>query len=99
MTKASVASADLRAEYAREKLGAGARGRFYESWNTGHGLLLLDPAGAAVVRVDRSVNDASLSLVRIACATRPGPSSTGAAPRVAVSGTGRRRAGNGREGA
>lgn len=57
---------EMRAEYTREDLGVGVRGRFYEAYNEGHNLVLLRPEVAKAFPSEKAVNEALLSLIRIA---------------------------------
>jgi hypothetical protein len=56
----------LRPEYSREDLGKGVRGKHLEEYRSGTNLVLLTPEVAAVFPDDKSVNEALLSLVRVA---------------------------------
>jgi hypothetical protein len=80
MTKAKSKTSDIRQEYKRSDLGAGVRGKFYAQFRKGHNLVLLKPEVAAAFPTDDAVNDALLSLVRLArAARRPTRRSTGRA--------------------
>lgn len=57
---------EMRPEYKREDLGAGVRGKYYEAYNEGHNLVLLRPEVAKVFPSEEAVNEALLSLIRIA---------------------------------
>lgn len=57
---------EMRAEYKREDLGVGVRGRYYEAYNEGHNLVLLRPEVAKAFPSEEAVNEALLSLIRIA---------------------------------
>jgi len=75
---------EMRAEYKRSDLGKGERGRFYSQYRKGHNLVLLKPEVAAAFPTDEAVNNALLSLVRIAkAARRPTARSSGRAARAA----------------
>lgn len=57
---------EMRPEYKREDLGAGVRGKYYEAYNEGHNLVLLRPEVAKAFPSEEAVNEALLSLIRIA---------------------------------
>lgn len=57
---------EMRAEYKREDLGVGVRGKYYEAYNEGHNLVLLRPEVAKAFPSEEAVNEALLSLIRIA---------------------------------
>jgi hypothetical protein len=84
MKKAKHRVEEMRAEYKRSDLGVGVRGKFYSQYQKGHNLVLLKPEVAAAFPTDEAVNEALLSLVRIAKATRrPTARSSGRAARAA----------------
>ncbi len=84
MKKARRVRNDIRPEYKRSELGAGVRGRFYAAYRKGHNLVLLKPEVAAAFPSEQAVNNALLSLVRIARTTRrPTTRSSGRAARAA----------------
>jgi oligoribonuclease NrnB/cAMP/cGMP phosphodiesterase (DHH superfamily) len=60
---------DIRTEYRREELGIGVRGKYYESYKKGHNLVLLEPEVAKVFPTDKAVNDALMSLIKVAQAS------------------------------
>ncbi len=66
---------EMRSEYRREDLGKGVRGKYYEAYNEGHNLVLLKPEVAKAFPSEEAVNEALLSLIKIAQAstgrTRP----------------------------
>ena len=64
MRKAKVA--EMRAEYRRENLGKGTRGKFLESYQEGTNLVLLSPEVAEAFPTEKAVNDALRSLIEIA---------------------------------
>ncbi len=70
MKKARAVRRDIRREYKRSELGSGIRGRFYDAYRKGHNLVLLKLEVAAAFPTEQAVNDALLSLVRIARTTR-----------------------------
>ncbi|RPJ54830.1 MAG: hypothetical protein EHM23_28070 [Acidobacteria bacterium] len=57
---------ELRAEYVREDLGEGIRGKYYEQYQDGTNLILLDPDVAAAFPTSESVNQALRSLIEVA---------------------------------
>jgi hypothetical protein len=84
MKKAKAVRNGIRREYKRSELGPGVRGRFYEAYRKGHNLVLLKPEVAAAFPTEQAVNDALMSLVRIAKTTRrPTTRSSGRAARAA----------------
>ena len=59
-------SDELRPEYNREDLGAGVRGKFFESYRSGTNLVLLSPDVAKVFLTEKAVNEALRSLISLA---------------------------------
>ncbi len=57
---------DMRAEYTREDLGKGVRGKFYPEFQAGTNLVLLSPDVAAAFPTEASVNEALRSLIAVA---------------------------------
>ena len=57
---------DMRSEYKREDLGVGVRGQYYQAYSEGHNLVLLRPEVAKAFPSEEAVNEALLSLIRIA---------------------------------
>lgn len=57
---------EMRAEYKREDLGVGVRGKYYQVYNEGHNLVLLRPEVAKAFPSEEAVNEALLSLIRTA---------------------------------
>lgn len=57
---------EMRSEYTREDLGVGVRGKYYEAYNEGNNLVLLKPEVAKAFPSEEAVNEALLSLIRIA---------------------------------
>ena len=55
-----------RAEYKRENLGKGVRGKYFQDYQKGCNLALLSPDVAAAFPDDNSVNDALRGLLKIA---------------------------------
>lgn len=60
---------EMRSEYKREDLGKGVRGKYYQSYTEYHNLVLLRPEVAEAFPSEKAVNDALLSLIRIARAS------------------------------
>lgn len=69
MKKAKPKDDDMRSEYKREDLGVGVRGKYYQSYIESHNLVLLKPEVAEAFPSEEAVNDALLSLIRIAKAS------------------------------
>lgn len=66
----------MRAEYRREDLGRGVRGKHHAQFTKGSNLVLLTPELAKIFPTAEAVNDALSSLVRVAqSATRVAPRS------------------------
>jgi len=57
---------EMRKEYKREDLGKGIRGKYFDNYEKGSNLVLLNPDVAAVFPDDDSVNEALRSLMKIA---------------------------------
>ncbi len=57
---------EIRAEYAREDLGEGVRGKYYDEYRNGTNLVLLEPDVAEAFPDTKSVNDALRALKAIA---------------------------------
>jgi hypothetical protein len=57
---------DLRAEYAKEDLGQGVRGKYFGSYKKGTNLVLLNPDVAKAFPDEKAVNQALRSLIAIA---------------------------------
>ena len=63
---------EMRPEYRREDLGPGVRGKHYQAYMESNNLVLLRPEVAEAFPTEEAVNEALLSLIRIAKAsTRP----------------------------
>ena len=60
---------EMRPEYDRKDLGKGVRGKYYQEYTAGHNLVLLDPEVARAFPSEEAVNQALLSLIRIAKAS------------------------------
>lgn len=56
----------MRPEYKREDLGVGERGKFYEEYQASHNVVLLKPEVAKVFPTDEAVNDALMTLIKVA---------------------------------
>jgi hypothetical protein len=69
MKKAKLEDDDMRPEYKRKDLGVGVRGKYYDSYVESHNLVLLRPEVAEAFPTEEAVNDALLSLIRIAKAS------------------------------
>jgi len=59
-------SDELRAEYRRSDLGEGVRGKYFKAYEAGTNLVLLRDEVAEVFPDEDSVNEALLSLIKIA---------------------------------
>ncbi|MCX5838797.1 MAG: hypothetical protein NTW71_09825 [Deltaproteobacteria bacterium] len=59
-------SDELRPEYRREDLGQGIRGKYFESYQQGTNLILLNPDVAKVFPTEAAVNEALRSLIAVA---------------------------------
>jgi hypothetical protein len=67
---------EMRAEYRREDLGAGVRGKYFARFSKGTNLVLLDDRVAKAFPTAEAVNEALLGLMALAAnttrrATRP----------------------------
>jgi hypothetical protein len=56
----------MKEHYTREELGKGVRGKFYKEFNEGHNLVMLKPEVAKYFPSEEAVNEALLSLIKIA---------------------------------
>ena len=61
-----VNSDELRPEYYREELGDGVRGKYFENFQKGTNLVLLNPEVAEALPTDEAVNNALKFLIDIA---------------------------------
>jgi hypothetical protein len=68
---------DFRPEYKKEDLGQGVLGKYYESYQSGTNIILLDPEVAAVFPNSESVNQALKSLIEVAKSSVKASSSEG----------------------
>ncbi len=57
---------DLRPEYKKEDLGKGVRGEYFQDYEAGHNLVLLEPEVAKVFPSEEAVNEALMSLIKVA---------------------------------
>ena len=57
---------EMRAEYRREDLGKGVRGKHYEEFKKGSNLILLTPELSKIFPTNEAVNSALNSLVGVA---------------------------------
>jgi len=57
---------ELRPQYSREDLGKGVRGKYFESYQKGSNLVLLNPDVAKVFPTEAAVNKALKSLIDVA---------------------------------
>jgi hypothetical protein len=57
---------ELRPQYRREDLGKGVRGKYFESYQKGSNLVLLNPDVAKVFPTEAAVNKALKSLIDVA---------------------------------
>ena len=57
---------ELRPQYRREELGKGVRGKYFESYQKGSNLVLLNPDVAKVFPTEAAVNKALKSLIDVA---------------------------------
>jgi len=60
---------EMRSEYKREDLGVGVRGKYYEAYKESHNLVLLKPKVAKAFPTEEAVNEALLSLIKVAQAS------------------------------
>jgi len=80
-----VKSEELRPVYGREDLGPGVRAKYFESYQKGTNLVLLNPDVAKAFPTEKSVNEALRSLIDLAQkATGLTKRSTGHPPKVHV---------------
>jgi hypothetical protein len=60
---------EMRSKYKREDLGVGVRGKYYEAYNESHNIVLLKPEVAKAFPSEEAVNEALMSLIKIAKAS------------------------------
>ncbi len=56
----------MRSEYKKEDLGVGVRGKYYEAYKESHNVVLLKPEVAKAFPTEEAVNDALISLIKVA---------------------------------
>jgi len=56
---------EMKIEYKREDLGVGVRGKYYESYNASHNIVLLQPDVAEAFPTEEAVNNALKSLIKV----------------------------------
>ena len=56
----------IRPEYKRENLGVGVRGKYYDAYQESHNVVLLKPEVAKAFPTEEAVNEALMSLIRVA---------------------------------
>lgn len=59
----------MKPEYRREKLRNGVRGKYYSEYTESHNIVLLNPDVAKAFPSEEAVNEALLSLIKIAKAS------------------------------
>ncbi len=57
---------NMRAHYNRDDLGKGVRGKYFKEFSEGHNLVLLQPEVAKFFPSEEAVNEALLSLIKLA---------------------------------
>lgn len=66
---------EMREEYSKESLGKGVRGKYASAYHAENNLVLLEPEVAQAFPDDKSVNEALMSLIKLAkSATEPNKS-------------------------
>jgi hypothetical protein len=66
MKKASITEGDeMRADYRREDLGTGVRGKYFAAFEEGSNLVLLNPDVAKAFPTSEAVNEALRGLLRL----------------------------------
>ncbi|OHE20299.1 MAG: hypothetical protein A2X95_05680 [Syntrophobacterales bacterium GWF2_56_9] len=73
---------ELRPQYRREDLGKGIRGKYFESYQQGSNLVLLNPDVAKVFPTEAAVNKALKSLIDVAQKSTGLTRSTGRAKKL-----------------
>lgn len=66
----------MRSEYKKEDLGTGKRGRYYSAYKKSHNIVRLKPEVARAFPTEKAVNDALLSLIKVAQSSVARPDST-----------------------
>ena len=57
---------EMRSEYKIEDLGVGVRGKYYEAYKESHNVVLLRPEVAKAFPTEEAVNEALMSLIKVA---------------------------------
>jgi len=57
---------EMRSEYKKEDLGVGGRGKYYEAYKESHNVVLLKPEVAKAFPTEEAVNEALMSLIKVA---------------------------------
>ncbi len=57
---------EMRSEYNREYLGVGVRGKYYEAYRESSNAVLLKPEVAKAFPTEEVVNEALISLIKVA---------------------------------
>lgn len=57
---------EMRPEYNKEDLGTGVRGKYYEAYRESHNVVLLKPEVAKAFPTEEAVNEALISLIKLA---------------------------------
>ena len=60
---------EIRPEYKREDLGEGVRGKYSSAYAETHNIVLLDPEVAKAFSGEKAVNEALMSLIKVAQAS------------------------------
>lgn len=60
---------EMRSEYKIDNLGVGVRGKYYKEYQESHNVVLLNPEVAKSFPTEESVNEALMSLIRLAKTT------------------------------
>ena len=76
-------SSEMRAEYNRDELGPGVRGKYIDAYRSGTNLVLLSPDVARAFPTEAAVNEALRSFVRVAQRTSLGRKRAARRDRVA----------------
>ncbi len=66
MSKAEKNKDEMRQEYSAADLGTGVRGKYYKAYSESHNVVLLKPEVAEAFPTDEAVNNALLSLIKLA---------------------------------
>lgn len=57
---------EMRSEHKIEDLGVGVRGKYYEAYKESHNVVLLKPEVAKAFPTEEAVNEALMSLIKVA---------------------------------